>query len=58
MHTTSLIGPQPDFVVLRESLSQVGVQLERFANIPAIVQGDILLQQMQQITQQNERFQR
>ncbi|KAL9020342.1 MAG: hypothetical protein Q9185_002420 [Variospora sp. 1 TL-2023] len=44
-------APQPDFVELARCFEQSARQISRFSNIPAFHQGDVIITQLQNITQ-------
>jgi thioredoxin reductase len=51
------LGPQPDFAHLTQGPQQAATELGNFTNLPPFVQGNALMQQMQQFQQQtNQNF--
>lgn len=52
------LGPQPDLVRLVQSVQDTATELGNFGNIPAVAQGNAILQQMQVMQQSQLQFQR
>ncbi len=44
-------APQPDFTELAQCFQHAARQISRFSNIPSFNQGDIIITQLQNITQ-------
>lgn len=44
-------APQPDFTELAQCFEHAARQISRFSNIPAFNQGDVIITQLQNITQ-------
>ncbi|KAL8897762.1 MAG: hypothetical protein Q9207_007036 [Kuettlingeria erythrocarpa] len=44
-------APQPDFPELAQCFERAARQISRFSNIPAFHQGDVIITQLQNITQ-------